>query len=267
MREEWLAHCIRLSAEPADLYSGCRKILRNRTLSFSAFGELTIGDSGYSERKLTLLNKLYLHQESRDMALQLWERRLGQKKYGSVGFTTYNHLLKSDPNKGAKRASVMGPCVQSIVLTSTGKQTCYVDIFYRTTELLKKFPADLVFIRDDLMPGFDLTGLQSIDFHFANVTVHPMYVGTILPLFPDPLDFFRGVKTADPYFWGWAIKWTARYACDEHHRGIAKFSQALRVKQEMRDRMDDRTLERLARYVRRNHPGHSREYVDPEEDE
>jgi hypothetical protein len=76
-----------------------------------------------------------------------------ERSYGSVGFTTYNHFLKNSPTKKSKRASVMGPCIQSVVITQHNKKQYSIDCFYRTTELLKKFPADLVFIRDVLSEG------------------------------------------------------------------------------------------------------------------
>ena len=75
----------------------------------------------------------------------------------------------------------MGPCLNSFVLTwHDGKTT--VDVFYRTTEYGKKFPADLIFIRDTLLPEFDLTSapLEAINFHFCNITVTPMY--SLIPM-------------------------------------------------------------------------------------
>jgi hypothetical protein len=187
-----------------------------------------------------------------------------------VSFHTYNHYIKNDPNKTAKRASVMGPCIQAVSLTHLESRETVVDCFYRTTELYKKFPADLVFIRDNLLAGFDFTAapIKRINFHFANITCHPMYYITLLPWVDDPCGELDRLKKQDPYFFGWVIKWTARYICDEHKRGIQKFAQAMRVHDESRKYLaQEGKLKILQDYCRKNHPGYSRAYFDPDEAE
>lgn len=200
------------------------------------------------------------------MAQALWLRRLEQGKYGSVGFTTYNHLVKNDPNKKSIRASVMGPCIQSIVLTLSDKGATSIDCFYRTTEIFKKFIADLVFIRDDLLQGFDLPNLEKVTFHFANVTAHPMYFVTIIPLLRNPIAKLDRLERKDKYFYKWVVKWTARYLCEEYSRGILKFSQALRVRDDAQRRIDPDLLPDLRQYLRDNHPGYTRDYTEADDD-
>lgn len=269
MLDDWLTTALRFSRRKADFYTGARKILCNRHFSFGSLDpELQLSHAGYTEMKRKALIKLYQHDESREAGKFLWERRLVQKKYGSVSFHTYNHYIKNDPAKTAKRASVMGPCIQAISLTHLESNQTVVDCFYRTTELYKKFPADLVFIRDNLLDGFDFSEapVKRVNFHFANITCHPMYFITLLPWVDDPEDELDRLKAVDPYFFQWVIKWTARYICDEHKRGIQKFAQAMRVHDESRKYLaQEGKLERLQKYCRDNHPGHNREYFDPEE--
>lgn len=261
----WLSHALELSMEPGQFYSGARKIIRGRMLTFDEIeNDLHLSDCGFTKSKMTMLVKGYVHEESIAVAAQLWERRKNQRKYGSVGFTCYNHFIKTDPNKKSKRASVMGPCIQAVTLTFLDDRTTAVDVFYRTTEFFKKFPADLVMIRDVLLPRFDFEGapISEMNFHFANITCHPMYFVTLLPLFGDPVHELDCIKKADRYFFDWVVKWTARYLCDEHHRGIAKFSQALRVQKDARSRLSPRNARILADYLRENHPGYRGEYQD-----
>jgi hypothetical protein len=276
LKQEWTSHLLMLAATPADFYSGARKILRNRIITFENFDKsLTIEDSGYTKSKMTMLRKNYLHQESIDMAIKLWNRRREQAKYGSVSFTTFNHFVKGKGTfeeivaKGSKRASVFGPCIQSVSITWLNKNEVAVDIFYRTTEFAKKFPADLVFIRDELLAPFDFGDMElTVNFHFANITIHPMYIVTAIPLMKDPIKSFDAIKKCDKFFFDWAIKWSARYICPEHMRGIQKFAQAMRVHMDANKRIDKKTLKLLQVYFRKNHPGHRNEYVDPDgEDE
>jgi hypothetical protein len=255
LKQEWVDYCLGFAAEPADFYSGCRKILREKRMLFQGLDDsLTLADCGFTSHKMRYLMRAYMHEESLRVAVDLWGRRRIQDKYGSVGVTCYNHFIKSE--KTSKRASVMGPCIQSFTVTYLNKRQYAVDVFYRTTELLKKFPADLVFLREVLLTPFDFSGmmLTEVNCHLANVTIHPMYFATILPLIPDPIGALEMLRERDKYFHDWVVKWTARYVCDEFHRGIAKFAQALRVHKDARERILPDVLEQVQTYIRANHP-------------
>lgn len=229
---------------------------------------MVISDGGYTNVKMTLLKKLYYSEEHTNAVAELWNRRLEQGKYGSVGVTTYHHLTKSDPTKKSKRASVMGPCMLGITLTLLDDgRSVNVDAFYRTTELFKKYPADLVFIRDVILPHFCIPKLNRMRFHFANVTCHPMYFVTVIPSMEKIIPFFDTVKEADRRFYDWMIKWTARYIVPEYHRGIAKFAQALRVQMDANKRIAPKRMKLLQEYVVANHPGHRNEYEEEVTDE
>lgn len=276
MKDEWALHVLRLSKQEADLYAGCRKIITHRSLFFQDLWDhedpLILEDAGYTRAKMAHLVRGYLHEESIEKAVMLWNLRRQKTSYGSVGFTTYNHFLKNDAVKKSKRASVMGPCIQAVTITQVkgGKKGQYfIDAFYRTTEILKKFPADLVFIRDVLLKDFDFSGMEFLGLtcHFANITVHPQYFVTIIPHLEDPIGELEKIKRKDRYFYDWIIKWTARYLCEEHFRGIAKFAQALRVKMDADKRITGKTRRKLAEYLRENHPGHKNDYVDPDGDD
>lgn len=276
MKKEWVQEVLRMSRREADFYSGCRKIIRGRSVTFHDLWDtsdpLILEDAGYTKHKLSHLTRGYLHPESIRVAQMLWDLRRKKTSYGSVGFTTYNHFLKNDTEKKSKRASVMGPCIQSVTLTQVkggGKASYAIDCFYRTTELLKKFPADLVFIRDVLLADFNFEGMEFLGMtcHFANVTVHPMYFVTMLPALDDPIEELEKIRKKDKYFFDWIIKWSARYLIDEYSRGIDKFAQALRVKDDARERIRGRRRRELVAYLEKHHPGHKNEYVDPDGEE
>lgn len=275
LKQEWVDHCLELAREPAEFYSGCRKIIRGRILKFSGLDDsLQMQDAGYTKSKMSHLTRNYLHEESRAVAVDLWALRKKQAKYGSVGFTCYAHFVKggSIDAKRSKRASVFGPCIQSVTITWLSKNKVAIDAFYRSTELLKKFPADLVFLRDVLLEPFDFSGMEIVEVncHFANITIHPMYFVTVIPLIPDPVEELEDISGFDKYFHDWLVKWTARYVLDEYSRGIQKFAQAMRVAMDAKARIKPRKLKSLQTYLKDNHPGHRNGYVDPdtiEEDE
>mgnify|MGYP001598526353 CR=1 FL=1 len=264
MLNSWLDLCIKTAKMPCDINPGARKILANVHHTFTKVeNDLTLQDCGFTKTKMTLLLKWYYHEESLRIASGLWDRRRAQKKYGSVGWTTYNHLVKGDIKGRSKRASVMGPCIQAGTLTWVDKKHYTVDLFYRTTEVFKKFPADLVMIRDHMLTQFDLSNmtLHSMNFHFANVTVHPMYFVTTIPHFGmEVFDILEEIKSADRYFHDCAVKATARYVCEEFARGIAKHMQSQRVKKDVLERIPANLLAPLQEYCRQNHPGYKNKY-------
>lgn len=325
MLEDWIKHSLSLARTEADFYSGARKIIRGKSVVFrTVTDDLTLADCGFTKSKQSMLVRNYLNEESRDAAVELWKGRLARAKYGSVGFSTYNHLIKGGglrnpwersakftgvprveggtmggrsprlprghareckcaqckafydrellkkkaERKTVNRASVMGPCIQALTLTLVKKGEVGIDLFYRTTEFFKKFPADLVFIRDVLLPPFKLGDtVTEMRFHFANITLHPMYFVTIIPHLDDPVRELERIRKEDKYFFDWIVKWSARYLCKEHNRGIDKFAQALRVQKDARERITGARLRKLVQYLNDHHPGYRNEYVAPEEDE
>lgn len=272
MKEQFIKAAIDLSFAEADFFSGNRKILREATVVFDGplLDDFAISDCGFTKSKLTILKKGYVVQEAIDAAAMLWELRKKKAKYGSVAFHCYGHLLKNDPNKTSKRGSTMGPCIQAVVLTWVPGRARQCDgwtditVYYRTTEFFKKFPADLVLLRDTILPNFDFTDVpvRRITFQFANITIHPMYFVTLIPHIKKPLAMLKELKKRDPHFWDWIVKWTSRYLCPEYGHGIEKFEQAKRVRKDAMNRVDAETLERLQKYIRNNHSGFRGAKVD-----
>lgn len=260
MKQFWINSCIALSERPAEFYSGARKIHRPVLLTYEPgkdfFFDLKIEDCGFTKSKMAMLVKNYFLKESIDAAKGLWKERIAKDKYGSVGVSCYGHYVKGDVKGATPRGSKFGPCIQAFTLTYQKRLTT-VDVFYRTTELMKKFPADLVFLRDVLLKEFDFTKapIERINFHFANVTCHPMYWITLVPHLKDPIATLERLKKKDPFYFKWVTKWSSRYICDEYSNGIQKFAQALRVGVIAKRDINPRTLRDLQKYFRKNHPG------------
>lgn len=280
MKYDWLEHALDLSVAKADFFSGARKIIRGRMIEFSEIkNDLVMHDCGFTKSKMTMLVKHYKHEESIEAAHRLWERLCDRDKYGSVGFHTYNHLIKgatADSHgqeaeiKGkTKRGSVMGPCLQSVILTRSPSRRTAIDVFWRTTEFYKKYPADLVFLRDSLLDRFELGRIDNLRCHFANITLHSMYWVTLVPLMDDPIAELEKIRIADPRFFGYVVVWSARYLCGgEYERGLLKYAQGLRVQKDAQERIDPKVKKALVKYLIKQ--GHSRfktAYTAPEEDD
>jgi hypothetical protein len=250
MLQRYLDLCHEFANTPGEFYAGSRKILRDRKVIFEADDikpDLELKHAGYTKSKMTALVRDYVHVESRDFALKLWEKRLEQGSYGSVGFSCYNHLIKASSGVN-RRASTHGPCIQAVSITLIKDRRAVVDIFYRTTELFKKYPADLVFVRDVLLPGFDMD-LEMITFHLANVSVHPMFYVTIVPELKDPIKHLKSIKRHDAKYHRLVVANLTRYLVPGHSRGHEMWSQFKRTKEAALKRMDQKILVALQAYL------------------
>lgn len=254
MKQWWLNHALLLSHTPADLYSGNRKIIRRQTLVVPANAyakAFELEDLGYTPAKMKMLERYYVHEESITIAQEAWAQRLVKRKFNSTCFTTYNHMVKAIKG-GLRKPQMMGPCIQSVVLTLTDKQETEVDIFYRSTEFFKKFPADLIFIRDRLLNRFSFANapIKSISMTFANVTIHPMYYPVLFPMLPNPVETMERLRKADPKFYRLCVSWAARYFLPKKYgKGIEKFSQARRTGERALAMLDKATIKEISSYV------------------
>jgi hypothetical protein len=95
-KQEWVDACLRFARCNADLWSRDQKILRQRRITFHTWdNSLTSADVGYTGAKLKTLERHYLHNESRDAAVQLWEHIRWKGNYKSAAFSCANHVFKN----------------------------------------------------------------------------------------------------------------------------------------------------------------------------
>jgi hypothetical protein len=247
-KEDWINKSLYLARRPADLWEATqRKILRQRRVTFENWDtSLQLADVGFTPVKLRLLQRQYLNVESQAAAAQLWAKRRAMARYGSAAFHTYNHFVKR-----AGRKSEQGPCLQSVVITWLNKSEASIDVWYRTTEWFKKYPADIVFLRDVLLEPFDLSGMDiTATFHFANITIHPGYWAVILRHLDDPIGEMQRIKEHDPQFFRVMFNWTRAYLCPEHGAFIARHRQSVRVQEHLLEVIRGSRLRALQAYLR-----------------
>lgn len=271
MKKFWLDISEKLALQKADLFVGARKVVQAVRFDYEwdekTVGDLKMEDAGFTKSKMSMLVRNYYLEPSIKAAVMLWKERLKKKKYGSVGFSCYAHFVKGDVGGHTKMGSKFGPCIQAVTLTYHKKRTV-VDVYYRSTELFKKFPADLVFIRDVLLTSFSFreAPIERIRFYCANVSVHSMYAVTLFPPMKDPIAWLERIRRKDKYFWLWCVKWSARYLCPEHCNGIQKFMQAMRTCNIANRDIDKKKLRELRVYLRKHFPKKSKT-TEKEDDE
>lgn len=255
MKRDWLELCRKVSVSPASYWSGGKKIIRHVRHRFpDPTGPLTLEEVGYTKTKMSLLVNSYIHEESLSAAVIQWNDRKNYKSkaHWSTGFHCYNHILKGHSKAETGIGSTMGPCLQSIILTHTVEGLAEVDVFYRTTEVFKKFPADLILIRDHILTRFDFdrTPLSGMNIHAVNMTVSPTYAPTMLMLDKDPLKTLEDIRQQDPNFHRVVSRW-----CFKLIRGPdSKFNQARRTQKAVQRLMSDERQDDLVAYFHRHYP-------------
>lgn len=144
----------------------------------------TMSDLGYrgEKSKMSQLKRIYLNKGALEEARKkLMERAKRKTEFTSVAVSTM--AARKD-----KRSQ--GHCMVAIVVTHKPPQT-FVTVYYRITEVVQKFGADLVFLSREVFPQLipeNLCPLKEVRFRFANAYFSPLFL-PILYRYVDPSDF------------------------------------------------------------------------------
>lgn len=164
--------------------------------------DITPQHLGYrpNSSKLSQLTKNYFNKEGFEKAREKLVKRIREgKAQTSVAAPTI---------AGEKREESMGHCIQSVAITyyryRDRGEYLEVDFFYRTTEIIQKFLADLHFLRYKVIPfltdGIENIPITRVGFRFASAFMSPLF----LPVYfnwVDPVEFMKELKEKDPEFY------------------------------------------------------------------
>ena len=195
MINHWLGLVSKVSTMPVMLITGVRKIVENVTFTipvsclYSPSPDFT--DICYTKSKFTQLNRVYWDSEGVDAAV---EKLTGRK---DKPHTSVSIQLRS----GEKDSRSQGFCMQNMVITQVGSYSV-VDVYYRSTEVLQKFLADLIFFKRVLPDVFNRMKIEpkEIRFHFANVYLSAVFMPIFVRYSSDPVEFFKQLEQSDPKF-------------------------------------------------------------------
>lgn len=188
----------------AFLYSGVRKIVQDITWEIDELPDLTYEDLGYGPNKFKQLCRNYIDLGEMERMRDLLDRRAGQS------FTSAAMSLR-----GAKKDSrSMGHCMQTLVV-SWKKDYETVEVQYRSTEVIQKFGADLVFLRY-LLEELDLCP-DLFRFRFANAYLSGVFFPTLCAHW-DAEEFLDYLFEHDPKLFAGGTRFFLRsaYKRDQH---------------------------------------------------
>jgi hypothetical protein len=162
---------------------------------------LTFEQLDYTEKnKMAQLMRNYYNAESiAEANTKLLSRFDGKKYQTSVAASTVG---------GQKKGDSQGHCMRTVVVThftkSVAGQDCItIDVMYRSTELIKKFGADLIYLQKHLIPKI-IEGvpypIKEVRFYFSNLFVSSLFL-PILYYMKDPVKLLEKIRQADPEFY------------------------------------------------------------------
>jgi len=150
-----------------------RKYYRHFTWIINGFfeGDYTVDYLGYGKGKMTSLRKTYENPDLLNLGSEILLQQYG-KTYISSAFSFIT---------GAKSKKRKSYCINSAVFTqdADGKERRDLTIFYRATEIPKKFGADLMFLRrifeNYITPKELRESIREVRFIFTLMYVVPIY--------------------------------------------------------------------------------------------
>ena len=182
-------------------FNGARRIVRNLLWTPAVFPCATVEDLkriGYArpETKLKALDRMYYNYGEADRVIALLQKRKGQA-FSAISMSMH---------AGAKRADSMGHCITSIAFSITPDR-CEATVMYRSTELIKKFSADLVFIPR----VFERLGLDvsKVSFFFGNAYVSGVFFPSLF-IYHDPIPFLERLRKNEPEMFKVATRFLRR---------------------------------------------------------
>ena len=195
MINHWRKLIWKAAAAPTLAISGVRKICADISfeIPWEALVEsgLTYQDICYTAAKGRQLQRNYWDQAEVDAAVAKLLSRKG-KDHSSVSIQMRGQV---------KDARSQGFCMQNTVITLT-PDVCTIDIYYRSTELVQKFLADLIFFGDKFPAIFEQLGRTPtvVRFKFANVYLSAVFMPIFLRYETQPVKFFEMLAGHDPKF-------------------------------------------------------------------
>lgn len=253
LKERWLELCLDLSLEPARLVVGTRKILRNQTWVISGdewrSGEFNPEEVvGYNnwQVKRKQLHRYYVNPAELERAIAKF-KFISQEK---AKFDSVNITLKNEHKSGW---TSQDHCMASMIVSywpksRLGPANTEIDVYYRTTEIAKKFVADIALFREDIFPHFE--PISKIRFVFSTLNMSVAFTPAIFLSAADPVAFLEELKRSDERHWRRICTYLVRYLCDGD--SSMKFKQHDRIKKRLARSLEDVKRDDIVAYLREN---------------
>lgn len=207
----WKGLVYEIASSDTLIISGVRKIVANVSWEISLADlydcQITFEDLYYTQAKFRQLARNYWDVESIKAATDKVSSR-ADKPHTSVAFQLKN---------GEKDSRSQGYCMQNMVLTRTPNGSS-IDIYYRSTEVLQKFLADLIFFKQMFPAMLKDAGIEptTVRFKFANVYLSAVFMPILFRYDDTPEAFFKALAV-DAKFNRTCCSATAKFFQETHN--------------------------------------------------
>lgn len=191
-------------AQPTFVLHGVRKIVQGVVWEEQTLPPAMdiLRDLGYAKQKVTRLMNLYYNKDEVAKAKAKLAERVGEE-HSSVSILTRNM------EKTHRQAQ--GWCIQNIVITvkyERKQKIVTADVFYRSTEAIQKFGADISLLHE----VFNAMEVEPhpVRFYFANLYVSAVFF-PLLFKHTDPVKLLEHTRKTDKRFFWLAAKAVSRY--------------------------------------------------------
>lgn len=200
--QSWLAFCGDLIVYPKTMIFGCRKfhspvswwvsgdVFRSPFLDYRQLGYGWTSTHGGRGKRNQMARNYYDEAQISGARDKIQQRLDLGRSQSSVSVRLQNH---------EKESRSQGFCMQSAIFAHVkNRYTDHftVDVYYRITEVTQKFSADLLFLKDRIIPdvlGVHADKVSAVRFHFAQVYVSDVYM-PILYSFAPPEEWLAEMK-------------------------------------------------------------------------
>lgn len=157
-------HDLFTQVRPEHYYRGYQKIDTCLIAFAEKIGEfpLTLKDMNYTHLKMNNLIKHYFNEKELEKYKSQRVKAL-KAKQASMFFSTIGE---------AKGAHKKDHCIRGVGINFIGKKIVHVHLFYRSSEISRKFLADLIFFSEFLFPKLEIPTDVPCTFHFTCGYVH-----------------------------------------------------------------------------------------------
>ena len=207
LMKQWRDFVSELALEPPYIKAGSQAIYCDQEWVIDANmllddRSMQLENIGFTKSKITQLTRHYQNPESIRRASSDLDDRLKGKKYGSGVWDFRGEVKKNTKQDYCITAGVVAyyPPHRHTRLT----------VYYRTVELIFRYRADLLFLRDVIFPQFDLDTVppDSLTFRFTNCTIHPMFGVFLLMELDYPEEYLYSMCGSNPDMAAQWLRWT-----------------------------------------------------------
>lgn len=219
LKQFWVDLCCKALVTKPDSYIQIRKMFQHSTESIS-WGDFQSGklpsfpEMGYRDNvsKMKQLERNYFNEEELNRVREVFIERLS-----SSGNKSLQTCVSARMGNQKKDSRSQGFCMQTLTINylDDGKNPrLVIELHYRTTELIQKFLADLVFLRERVIP-FIMEGWpeglepDEIRFNFSTCYVSLMFMPILLQSV-GMSSILTEIHESDPKYYRQVISATSR---------------------------------------------------------